>query len=129
VAQKIALLLTRRPKLSLQVCGRATRLDFERYRTVLLQKQAAARNTNPAKRAPGEANKTINAAADSKSVPSAAEILRSAKNPLTRLALDRTRAVRNFLLAQDKNLKGRVSECRSAYNPKDRNPPRANVTL
>ncbi|NQV21125.1 MAG: hypothetical protein HQ511_06890, partial [Rhodospirillales bacterium] len=115
IAAKLARLLASRPKLTLRVCGRTTLGDVEQYKALILDQQRALRLEKSAK--PGSAALTV------------AEILQSAKNPMGKLALDRTRAVRRFLLAQDKALTGRISECRSVYNPKDKNPPRADVTL
>ncbi|MDA0652452.1 MAG: DUF748 domain-containing protein [Proteobacteria bacterium] len=121
-ARNLAQFLARRPKLSLRVCGRATRGDVEQYKTQILEQQKIVQRLE--KSVTSKATKISKASA-----LTVGEIFESAKNPLAKLALDRTRSVRNFLLAQDKNLKGRVSECRSVYNPKDKTPPRAEVTL
>jgi len=121
-ARNLAQLLARRPKLSLRVCGRATRGDVEQYKAQILEQQQLIQKLERSVRSKA---KKINKAA----ALTTAEIMESAHNPLAMLALDRTRSVRNFLLAHDKNLKGRVSECRSVYNPKDKTPPRAEVTL
>jgi hypothetical protein len=133
MARNLAQLLAKRPKLSLRVCGRATLGDVEQYKALILeQQQVALRLEKSAKLKAQKVKKGTarqEAKASSIAILTVAEILQSAKNPMTKLALDRTRAVRNFLLAQNKSLKGRVSECRSAYNPKNKKSPRADVTL
>jgi hypothetical protein len=125
MAESLARLLVKRPKLSLRVCGRATLSDVEQYTSLILKQQMLMK---PGGASLKDLQKDVKKGARP-AILSAEEILESAKNPMSRLALERTRAVRSFLLTQNKNLKGRVAECRSVYNPKDKNPPRADVTL
>lgn len=137
VAKSLTQLLQKRPKLTLRVCGRATHADVELYKKRLLAEQeialrrarAADKNSSAAKKpansAPAKPGKNPPAVAPL----STAEILALAKKPMGKLALDRTRALRAFILSQSESLNGRVAECRSVYDPKDKQPPRANVTF
>lgn len=126
MANNLAQLLAKRPKLALRVCGRATLGDVEHYKSLIMAQQTDNKRPKPTQSIPPAAK---NPAAQKPAALTVAEILQSAKNPMSKLALDRTRSLRNQLLAQNKTLEGRVSECRSAYNPKDKSPPRADVTL
>ena len=135
LAKNVAQLMIKRPKLSLRVCGLATAGDLAVFGARMIEQQRVAQRlaeaAKPKSPAPVQPVKgTPAATAPPKIVlPDAATILKAAKKPMSKLALDRTRALRKFIAAQDAGLKGRVAECRSAFNPKDKKAPRANVTL
>jgi hypothetical protein len=133
MAKNLAQLLSKRPKLSLRVCGRATLGDVEHYKAFIMAQQNSVQTRQEMNSLQLDAAKKPVVDKEEngpKTVPlTAEEILRMAKTPMAKLALDRTRSVRNFLLLQNKALNGRVSECRSSYNPKDKDTPRVNVSL
>lgn len=125
-------LLTERPKLSVRLCGRATAADLANFAARDVEKRKAAQKRAAAK--PKDRKKGASpskpAAPLPKIVPLTGEALIQAAQPkLAQLALNRTRSIRRYLIANGKALGGRVSECRSAFDPKDSNPPRVDVTL
>jgi hypothetical protein len=63
-------------------------------------------------------------------LPLSGEALRKASVPqLTKLALERTKTIRRYILKKGKNIGEWVPECRPAFEPTDKRLPRANVSL
>ncbi|NKB20240.1 MAG: DUF748 domain-containing protein [Alphaproteobacteria bacterium] len=121
-AASLAELLDKRPKLGVRVCGRTTADDLAHFASQeFKQRVAASKNKKPALGKP---------AIKPQLFPLEGAALRKAALPsLSKLAVARTRAIRTYLLKQGKSVRGRVSECRSAFDPKDKGVPRVNVSL
>ena len=109
----LAKLLQQRPKLALRVCGKSTQQDVAalRARGVLTQPAAA----------PQAAGAPTGARA-----PQPDEQIRA---ELTKLAEERTRAVRQYLSERARIPAARIGECRAAFEPKDKGGPRAEASF
>jgi len=115
-------LLNQRPKLAVRVCGRATVKDLADFALQDLKKREAARKTIKTAKTKSTKIKPL--------LPLSGEALRKAAVPhLTKLAVERTKTIRRYILKKGRNIGGRVSECRSAFEPGDKGLPRANVSL
>jgi hypothetical protein len=123
-ADKLAELLTERPKLSIRVCGRATAEDLASF---------AARKAAELKtvRQPGSTTRPKSSGqADGAPPPlSGKALISAAETELSKLALARTNAIRGHLLKKAEGLGRRLSECRSKFDPDDQGPPRVDVSL
>lgn len=138
-ADRLVELLSKRPKLSVRVCGRATAADLENFAVREFKTREAAiklRALAAAKSAPAPKPTAAKPASKSKITPmpvirplTGAALYDAALPKLSKLALDRTKTIRSYLLKKGKNIRGRVSECRSAFDPKDKDLPRVNVAL
>jgi outer membrane protein OmpA-like peptidoglycan-associated protein len=98
-ANALAKMLQERPRLTLQVCGRATAADLEAA-------LAAAANAADRKAATDKARPALQA-----------------------LATDRGRAVRQYLADKGGIRADRIGECRASFNPGDQGPPRAEFSF
>jgi peptidoglycan hydrolase-like protein with peptidoglycan-binding domain len=117
-AGDVVTLLEERPKLSLDVCGRATAADLEALRQAQADQATASEKTSPPK-ATGE-----QAAPAPGDQPATMEAL-SAR--LTELAVERTRSLRRYLVTERGVDAGRLAECRAVFDAEDEGPPRAEV--
>ncbi len=121
-AGNLVSLLTQRPKLAVRVCGRATEKDLTDFAVQDLKKREAGRKSTKTSKANSTQGKPL--------LPLKDEALRKAAVPqLTKLAVERTKTLRRYILQKGKNIGGRVSECRSAFDPTDKGLPRVNVSL
>jgi hypothetical protein len=111
-------LLTERPKLTINVCGSTTLLDAQAVNA------AAAIETQ---KAGSKAQKTPSATVSepTEQPPPTDQMAQQ----LTQLAVERTRAVRRYLITERGIDPGRVAECRAAFDAQDTGPPRAEVSL
>jgi hypothetical protein len=124
-------LLTQRPKLTVRVCGRSTAEDLAHFAAQELGKRKAAQKISRPKEKPAAKIGTEEKSPIAQQpVPLKGKALLKAAAPgLSTLALERTRAIRRHLLRKNRSLGTRVSECRSVFNPKDKKPPRVEVSL
>jgi hypothetical protein len=158
-------LLTKRPKLSIKVCGRTTATDFESFVTRLaearqaqileewqaavaaLEAQTADVPTGPKEDVVSDSAKKpedlATGGGEAKAGPPrrpdinmtavkaevAATSLEQARSELTKLAADRTRAVRRDLSERLGIPAERVAECRPVFDAKDDGEPRVEVNL
>lgn len=111
-ANKLSDLLNDKPKLSLQVCGRATAADLE-----------AAAGSLPA------AGDAANAEAVAAAAAARAELAGQYETQLRELAVERTRAVRRYLINEKGVEAKRLGECRTEFSAEDTDPPRVMVSL
>jgi outer membrane protein OmpA-like peptidoglycan-associated protein len=109
----LAKLLQQRPKLTLRVCGKSTEQDVAalRARGALPQPTpgAQAANAQPQARGPQPDEQT--------------------RAELTRLAEERTRAVRQYLAERARLPVARIGECRAAFEPQSKAGPRAEASF
>lgn len=116
-------LLSRRPKLSLQVCGRATGADFDAHAassvTVSGGDEAGSGSGQPGAPSRQHDGPATEARPDPKDATPA----------LRELAQQRTHAVRRYLVEEAGLSAERVSECRPQWNAQDGGEPRAEVSL
>jgi hypothetical protein len=126
----LARLLAERPKLSISVCGTATAKDLEAY--LAKAGQPAIPSAPTATGAPA----TKPAAPDSQQAPAppgaglpAGASVEDTGKVLTRLAFERTRVVRRYLIEKKKLVAKRVRECRPRFDAKDDGPPRVEVSF
>lgn len=106
----LAKMLKERPKLSLRVCGKAVDEDLQALR-------AHGELPQPAPSAPAQQGRAANPPA----------IDDQARSALTRLAEERTRAVRQQLVDRDKIGANQVAECRAQFEPKGNAGPRVEI--
>ncbi len=111
IVESYAELLARRPRLTLEVCGRATAADLGAHRGEPAEGEPAGRAAGSA----GQEAPQLDAGA--------------AMAPLRELALERTRAVRRYLISQAGLPSDRVTSCRPQVNPESSGAPRAEVSL
>ena len=115
----MAQLLKERPKLRMNVCGRATAADLDAYLATAL-----AQKTAPQPAPTGAAQPASPAA------PTAAQQeLEKARTELTELATKRGRDVQQYLVDEHGIKPGSVGECRSSFDATDQGPPRAELSL
>jgi hypothetical protein len=107
----LAKLLQQRPKLSLRVCGKSTEVDVAalRARGALPQPPSQPAGTRPPAREP--------------------QVDEQTRAELTRLAEERTRAVRQHLAERGRIQASRIGECRAAFEPKGTGGPRVDATF
>jgi hypothetical protein len=121
-ADNLVSLLNQRPKLGVRICGRATAKDLAHFALKDLKKREAARKNIKAATTKITKIKPL--------LPLSGEALLNVAVPhLTKLAVERTKTIRRYILQKGKKIGGRVSECRSAFEPADKGLPRANVSL
>ncbi len=113
----LAKMLKERPKLTLRVCGRSGVDDLQALR---------ARGELPQPAQPAPAQQGGRGASPPAKNPPVDDQARSA---LTRLAEERTRAVRQQLVERDKIGPGQVAECRAEFEPKSKAGPRVEVAF
>ena len=112
---RLADLLEKRPKLAVEICGRATAQDASNLRTRRLNK-AMLRSTEPGGSVPPFDQR------------SSEQTVESARPQLEQLAADRTRAVRRQLL--DRGVTpSQISECRPTVDAADQGRPGVVVSL
>lgn len=109
----LAKLLQQRPKLTLRVCGKSTEQDVAvlRARGALPQPAPGPQATNAQPRAPG------------------AQPDEQTRAELTRLAEERTGAVRQYLAERARVPVARIGECRAAFEPQSNAGPRAEASF
>lgn len=112
-ADNLAKLLKERPKLSLRVCGKSTPEDLEALRA-----QGKLPAPAPAAAQPPPQTRPLPPQLDDQ-----------ARGELTRLAEERTRAIRQYLVASKGIGDRQVSECRAAFDPKGKGGPRAEISF
>lgn len=110
----LAKLLQQRPKLALRVCGKSTQQDV------------AALRARGALTPPGAAPQQAAGAPSRASAPQPDEQTRA---ELTRLAEERTRAVRQYLAERARIPAARIGECRAAFEPQGKGGPRAEASF
>lgn len=133
---RLVTLLTQRPKLFVRVCGKTTAVDLAHFAARDLEKRQAARKA-AALAQPIQGKKTNESPSGKtkkKQPPplaplSGRALLDAAVPSLSKLALERTKNIRTYLLKKTSNIEGRVSECRSAFDASDKAPPRVDVSL
>ncbi len=114
-ANSLVELLQTHPRLSLDVCGRATAADFAE----LTGLPAVAPTTeNAASVAPQKAERAVK---------KRARLLEKHQQKLRDLAVSRTRVVRRYLITEKGADPRRVAECRPAFNVDDLGPPRVEI--
>jgi len=106
-ANTLAQMLRQRPKLSVDVCGRVTSQDVLAY--------ANARGIALPAASPARAK--------------AAQLPDRARADLNKLAVERTRAVRQFVANGHGIEASRIEECRPTFDPTDNGPPRVDIKL
>jgi peptidoglycan hydrolase-like protein with peptidoglycan-binding domain len=117
-ADSILELLKEHPKLSLDFCGRATYEDL------------ASKTDLPSK---SQVSKDLKEADDSEgnqeSVIITTEILEKYEPEMIELAVDRTSAVRSYLIEEKGADPGRIAECRPYFDVKDPGLPRVEISF
>ena len=109
--ESLSELLQQRPKLSLRVCGKSTQQDVAALRgSGVLPPQAAPQPL-------GRAG------------PTTPQIDEQTRAELTRVAEERTRAVRQYLAERGRILPSRIGECRAAFEPQSKQGPRAEASF
>jgi outer membrane protein OmpA-like peptidoglycan-associated protein len=129
IADNIAQVLKKRPKLRLRVCGRATGADFDAYLAGALGPQATA---EPAPTDTARATPSASAQADTPAEPPAEsdqQLLEKARSALTNLATERGRAVRRYVVDSQGISADSLGECLPVFDSTDQDPPRAEVKL
>jgi hypothetical protein len=111
-------LLTERPKLNINVCGRATLLDAQAVTAA-----AAPERQKAGSKAQKPPSATVPAPTEQ------APATDQEAEQLTQLAVERTRAVRRYLITERGIDPGRVAECRATFDLDDAGSPRAEVSL
>jgi hypothetical protein len=119
ILEELSKLLRERPEINLKTCGRATSADLEAF---------LARNGFEPKSTTNEQTGSASSPNEPPPEPPAA-LVEQAKNSLSQLALDRTRAVRRAVIDRYQLQADRLGECRYIYNPDDTKPPRAEITF
>ena len=124
----VVALLNERPKLSIRVCGRATKADLDAHVAAVIEQ--AAKDLSGAK-APAEAKpgKDAKEAEPATALPEPERIARDAESAMHELAAKRTVAFRRYLADGRGIAAERVSECRPAFDPADTGLPRVEVRL
>jgi len=124
----VVALLNERPKLSIRVCGRATKADLDAHVAAVIEQ--AAKDLSGAK-APAEAKpgKDAKEAELATALPEPERIARDAESAMHELAAKRTVAFRRYLADGRGIAAERVSECRPAFDPADTGLPRVEVRL
>ena len=121
-ADNLVSLLNQRPKLAVRVCGRAAAKDLADFAVQDLKKREAERKSTKTAKTKSIKVRPL--------LPLSGKALHQAAAPhLTKLAVERTKTIRRYILKKGKDIGGRVSECRSAFEPGDKGLPRANVSL
>ena len=105
---ELSVLLTKRPTLSINICGRATPDDFKEITLISL---------GP----PSDASPEI--------VEQRQRLLETHGPKLLELATERTRVVRRYLITEKGLKAAQVGECRLSFNPEDTEPPRVVINL
>ncbi len=113
LADNLAKMLKERPKLSLRVCGKSTPEDLQALRT---QGKLPA-PPQPTGQTPP------------RSQASPPQLDDQARGALTRLAEERTSAIRQYLVASKGIGDRQVAECRAAFDPKGKAGPRAEISF
>ncbi len=108
--ESLSKLLQQRPKLSLRVCGKSTQADVAALR---------ARGTLP----------QPPATPAGRPQPGAPQTDEQTRAELTRLAEERTRAVREYLAERGQIQPARIGECRAEFEPQGKQGPRADATF
>jgi|GEM_PF-3216610 len=121
-------LLTERPKLSIKVCGRATKTDLDAH--VATAMEQAAKDLAAAKPAAGaKPEKGAKEAEPTSALPDPEQIAQDAEPAMRELAAKRTVAFRRYLADEAGIPAERVSECRPDFDPADTGLPRVEVRL
>ena len=105
---ELATLLQERPRLSLDVCGRATPEDFAAITLIRIELPADPKPDLIAQRQ---------------------RLLQTHGPKLRDLAIERTRVVRRYLISEKGLKASQVGECRPVFHPDDSGPPRVEVSL
>jgi len=129
IADNIAQMLKKRPKLRLRVCGRATGADFDAYMAGALEPQATA---EPAPTATAQETPSGTPQAGTPAEPPAdsdQQLLEKARSELTNLATERGRTVRRYVVDSHGISADSLGECLPKFDSTDQDPPRAKVTL
>jgi hypothetical protein len=129
IADNIAQMLKKRPKLRLRVCGRATGADFDAYMAGALAPQATA---EPASAATAQPTPPTSPQSDTPAEPPAdsdQQLLEKARSELTNLATERGRSVRRYVVDSQGISADSLGECLPKFDSTDQDPPRAKVTL
>ena len=117
-ADNILLLLEEQPKLSLDFCGRATYQDL------------ASKTDLPSK---SQVSKDMEEGGDSESNQEVSsidtDILNKYEPEMIELAVDRTSAVRNYLINKKGADPARIAECRPYFDVNDPGSPRVDITF
>ncbi|MBL8658230.1 MAG: DUF748 domain-containing protein [Rhodospirillales bacterium] len=113
-SDNLAKMLKERPKLSLRVCGKAVDQDLQALR-------ARGELPQPTPPAPAQQGRAAN------QPPKTPPVDDQARSALTRLAEERTRAVRQQLVERDKIGANQVAECRAEFEPKSSAGPRVEI--
>lgn len=116
VTDRLAKLLEERPKLAVEICGRATAQDLSAYRTRQLNEAMLRTGEGGGDAFPDIGNRD------------GETIVERARPQLQRLAAERTRAIRQQLLGQGVPA-SRISECRPSFDAADRGEPGVLVSL
>ena len=116
VTDRLAKLLEERPKLAVEICGRATAQDLSAYRTRRLNEAMLRAGEGGGDAFPEFGNRD------------GETIVERARPQLQRLAAERTRAIRQQLLGQGVPA-SRISECRPSFDATDRGEPGVLVSL
>jgi hypothetical protein len=124
LSEKIAKLLDEKPKLSIKVCGKATKADF-----IAAQGDSEQEEASDEERQTGEEQQpeawisTID-----KHIAAEEVILSEAQaERLLGIAIERTSATRRYLIESAGISAERVGQCRISYSLKDDKPPRVDV--
>ena len=127
IADDIAEMLKKRPKLRLRVCGRATAADFDAYMAGALGSKPAS---TAAPAAPGQATPAGSPQAGAPAEPPPAsdqQLLEKARSDLTNLATERGRAVRRYVIDSQGIKPSSLGECLPVFDSTDQEPPRAKI--
>ncbi|MCP5372961.1 MAG: DUF748 domain-containing protein [Hyphomicrobiales bacterium] len=132
-ADNLAHLMEERPKLGVQMCGRATAGDINvkmdallAAKKVELQKAIDAQQAKAAKDGKKPEQPAPVAEVDA---ATRAALEKEATVAMEALAVARTRAVKRYLVEEHKVPAERVSECRALFDAKDTGLPRVDVSL
>jgi len=121
-------LLSERPKLSIKVCGRATKADLDAHVAAVME-QAAKELANEKPAAGAKSEEDTKDAEPAPALPDPEQIAAGAEPPMRELAAKRTVAFRRYLADEAGIPAERVSECRPDFDPADTGPPRVEVRL
>lgn len=115
-SDSILVLLNEQPKLSLDICGRSTYEDL-----ATKAKLPSIPQVNESQEEGSDSN------VDNIVIPN--EVLEKYEDKMIELAVERTEAVRTYLVDKKGAGPGRVAECKPKFDANDLGPPRVDITF
>ncbi|NIP31110.1 MAG: DUF748 domain-containing protein, partial [Candidatus Dadabacteria bacterium] len=115
-SKSILALLNEQPKLSLDICGRSTYEDLATKAKLPSKPQV---NENQEEGSESSLDNIV--------IPN--EVLEKYEDKMVELAIERTEAVRTYLIDKQGADPGRIAECRPFFDPNDLGPPRVDITF